>query len=213
MVKNTVKTAVLLAALGGLMIGVGSSFGRGGALIRFLLALVFVGGSYWFSDRPAITAARAEPVSEKDMPEYYRVVRELTTAAGLPMPQLYVTPDRQPNDRSPGQVRQPVQHPSHRRGAGRPPPLDERSLGSFRPDWYERCATRVPETSQEPINPLRPRARLVLTIGSKLISTEKVAPIDLLKNAYDADAHHVMVRPSGPTVERDNRRAVAEGSE
>jgi heat shock protein HtpX len=97
MVKNTVKTAVLLAALGGLMIGVGSLFGRGGALIGFLLALVFVGGSYWFSDRLAITAARAKPVSEKDMPEYYRVVRELTTAAGLPMPQLYVTPDRQPN--------------------------------------------------------------------------------------------------------------------
>jgi heat shock protein HtpX len=37
------------------------------------------------------------PVSEEEMPQYYAVVRELTTSMGLPMPKLYVTPDRQPN--------------------------------------------------------------------------------------------------------------------
>src|SRR4051794_35375356 len=97
MLKNTMKTAVLLAGLGGLMVAVGSIFGRGGALIGLVLALVTVGGSYWFSDRLAIAAARAVPVSEAEMPEYHRVVRELATAAGLPMPRLYVTPDPQPN--------------------------------------------------------------------------------------------------------------------
>jgi heat shock protein HtpX len=97
MSKNTFKTYVLLAALGGLLVLVGSLFGRGGAVIGLVIGLVFVGGSYWFSDKLAIRSARAVPVTEQEMPEYYRVVRELTQAAGMPMPKLYVTPDMQPN--------------------------------------------------------------------------------------------------------------------
>jgi heat shock protein HtpX len=98
MSKNTIKTYVLLAALGGLLVVVGSLLGGGnGALIGLVIGLVFCGGSYWFSDSIAIRAARAQPVTEAEMPEYYRIVRELTTYAGMPMPKLYVTPDRQPN--------------------------------------------------------------------------------------------------------------------
>jgi heat shock protein HtpX len=95
--KNNLKTVVLLAAFGGLIMLVGSLFGRGGLVIGFVLALLMVGGSYWFSDTIAIKAARAVPVTEQEMPEYYRIVRELTLAAGMPMPKLYVTPDLQPN--------------------------------------------------------------------------------------------------------------------
>jgi heat shock protein HtpX len=95
--KNIFKTFVLLAALGGLLIGVGSIFGRGGAIIGLAIGLVFVGFSYWFSDKLAIKSARAVPVSEQEMPEYYRIVRELTQADNIPMPKLYVTPDAQPN--------------------------------------------------------------------------------------------------------------------
>ncbi len=95
--KNTIKTYVLLAGLGGVLILIGSLFGRGGAFIGLMLGLLFVGGSYWFSDKIAIRSARAVPVSEPEMPEYYRIVRELTQAAGMPMPKLYVTPDMQPN--------------------------------------------------------------------------------------------------------------------
>jgi heat shock protein HtpX len=62
-----------------------------------VIALLFTGGSYWFSDSIAIRAARAVPVSEEQMPDYYAVVRDLTTRAGMPMPRLYVTPDAQPN--------------------------------------------------------------------------------------------------------------------
>jgi heat shock protein HtpX len=95
--KNTFKTFVLLAGLGGLMVLIGSFFGRGGAVIGLTLGLVMVGGSYWFSDKLAIKAARAVPVTEEQMPEYYRIMRELTMQAGMPMPKLYVTPDQQPN--------------------------------------------------------------------------------------------------------------------
>ena len=97
MSKNTIKTYTLLAALGGLLMLIGSFFGRGGLFIGLLIGLAFVGGSYWFSDRIAIRAARAVPVSEAQMPEYYRIVRELTSAANMPMPKLYMTPDLQPN--------------------------------------------------------------------------------------------------------------------
>jgi heat shock protein HtpX len=95
--KNTLKTYTLLALLGGLLMAIGSFFGQGGLLIGLVLGLVLVGGSYWFSDKLAIKSARAVPVSEQEMPQYYRVVRELTVAAGMPMPKLYVTPDMQPN--------------------------------------------------------------------------------------------------------------------
>ncbi|MBV8959776.1 MAG: zinc metalloprotease HtpX [Actinobacteria bacterium] len=97
MSKNTIKTYVLLAFLGGLMIIIGSFFGRNGAVIGLLLGLVFTMGSYWFSDTIAIKAARATPVSEQEMPDYYRIVRELTQRLDMPMPKLYVTPDMQPN--------------------------------------------------------------------------------------------------------------------
>ncbi|HEV3363261.1 MAG TPA: zinc metalloprotease HtpX [Acidimicrobiia bacterium] len=95
--KNTFKTFVLLAGLGGLMVLIGSFFGRGGAVLGLGLGLLMVGGSYLFSDKIAIKAARAVPVTEEQMPEYYRIMRELTMQAGMPMPKLYVTPDLQPN--------------------------------------------------------------------------------------------------------------------
>ena len=98
MSRNTIKTFVLLAGLGGLLILIGGALGgQTGLIIGLLLGLGIVGFSYWNSDKLAIRAARAVPVTEQEMPQYYAVVRELTTTMGLPMPRLYVTPDRQPN--------------------------------------------------------------------------------------------------------------------
>ena len=98
MSKNTLKTYVLLAGLGGLLVLVGGWLGGStGAIVGLGFGLVMVGGSYWFSDTIAIKAARAVPVTEQEMPDYYRIVRELTERAGMPMPRLYVTPDLQPN--------------------------------------------------------------------------------------------------------------------
>jgi heat shock protein HtpX len=95
--KNTFKTFVLLAAIGGLLVLIGSFFGRGGTIIGLGIGLLFVGGSYWFSDKIAVAAARAKPVSEQEAPQLYRMVRELTAATNMPMPKLYMTPDEQPN--------------------------------------------------------------------------------------------------------------------
>jgi heat shock protein HtpX len=97
-VKNTFKTFVLLAGLGGLLIIIGQLvWGGMGAIIGAAVGLAIVGFSYWNSDKLAIRAARAQPVTEQEMPEYYAIVRELTQQAGMPMPKLYVTPDQQPN--------------------------------------------------------------------------------------------------------------------
>lgn len=98
MFTNTLKTAVLLAGLGGLLMLIGGAVGGGsGATIGLILGLIFVGGSYWFSDKLAIRAAGAVPVTEAEMPTYHAIVRELVTQAGMPMPRLYVIPSDQPN--------------------------------------------------------------------------------------------------------------------
>ncbi len=96
--KNTIKTFTLLAAIAGLLIMLGSLLGgQTGAVIGLLFGFGIVGFSYWNSDKLAIRAARAVPATEAEMPEYYRIVRELTQKMGMPMPKLYVTPDMQPN--------------------------------------------------------------------------------------------------------------------
>ncbi|HET9078304.1 MAG TPA: zinc metalloprotease HtpX [Acidimicrobiales bacterium] len=95
--RNTIKTTFILTLLAALCVGIGSIWGSTGIVIGLVIGLLFTGGSYWFSDSIAIRAARAVPVSEAQMPDYYAVVRDLTTRAGLPMPRLYVTPDQQPN--------------------------------------------------------------------------------------------------------------------
>ena len=96
--KNAAKTAVLLAALGALFMLVGGAIGGGtGLVIGLALGLVFVGGSYWFSDTLAIKAARAKPVTREELPNVYAIVEDLTRRADMPMPKLYVSPEMQPN--------------------------------------------------------------------------------------------------------------------
>jgi heat shock protein HtpX len=95
--RNTVKTVVLLAAFGGLIMGIGAIFGQVGLIIGLVIALVLVGGSYWFSDKIAVAASRAKPVSEQEAPRVYAIVRELAERDRVPMPRIYASPESQPN--------------------------------------------------------------------------------------------------------------------
>ena len=92
------RTTILMATLGGLLIAIGYAIGGLQIASVFLvMALVMNFVAYWFSDKIAIASARAKPLSEQEAPALYQMVRELTTRAGLPMPRLYMIPSDQPN--------------------------------------------------------------------------------------------------------------------
>jgi len=100
MFKNTMKTTVLLAALGGLIVTVAGLLGGGSSgavMIGVVIALVMVGGSYWFSDKLALKSAKAVVITESDAPEFYRMVQSLAQRANMPMPRVAISPAEQPN--------------------------------------------------------------------------------------------------------------------
>lgn len=100
MFKNTMKTTVLLAGLGGLIVGISGLIGGGQPIyliIGLVIALLTVGGSYWFSDRLALRSAGARIVTEAEAPEFYRIVAGLAQRANLPMPTVAISSADQPN--------------------------------------------------------------------------------------------------------------------
>ncbi|MFJ2440974.1 MULTISPECIES: zinc metalloprotease HtpX [unclassified Streptomyces] len=94
---NGLRTAVLLGGLSALIIGIGSFFGSTGLIIALVVAIGSNAYAYWNSDKLALRAMRARPVSEFEAPQLYRIVRELSTAARRPMPRLYISPTQAPN--------------------------------------------------------------------------------------------------------------------
>ncbi len=95
---NGLKTAVLLGLMGGLILLVaGAVGGRGGLVVGLVVALAVNGYAYVNSDKLALRAMRAFPVTETQAPQLYAMVRDLATEARQPMPRLYVSPTDQPN--------------------------------------------------------------------------------------------------------------------
>jgi heat shock protein HtpX len=95
--RNYVKTTLLLAGMSGLLLAVGALLGGNWITIALVVAIALNGFAYFFSDRIAIRAARAVPVSEAEFPELYQIVHGLAAKAHMPMPRLYVSPSPQPN--------------------------------------------------------------------------------------------------------------------
>lgn len=98
MFRNTFKTFVLLAGLGGSLVLLGSLVGgAAGTMVGLAFGVVLVGGSYWFSDRLAVRAARARPVTADELVWLQQDLAALAQRANLASPRLYLSPDRQPN--------------------------------------------------------------------------------------------------------------------
>ena len=92
------RTAILLAALTALFMGVGYLIGGQGGM---LIALLFAAGmnlfAYWNSDKMVLRMYGAREADERSAPELYAMVRQLAANAGLPMPRVYIMENPQPN--------------------------------------------------------------------------------------------------------------------
>lgn len=96
--KNGLKTAALLGLMTAIILLIGNWWaGATGVVIALGIALALNFGTYFWSDRIALGAMRARPISEAQFPELYQMVRELSQQAGQPMPRLYLSPAQQPN--------------------------------------------------------------------------------------------------------------------
>lgn len=92
------RTAILLAAMTALFMGIGYLLGgTGGMMIAFVVALGMNAFSYWNSDKMVLRMHGAREVDASSAPGYYNMVRELSQNAGLPMPKVYIMDNDQPN--------------------------------------------------------------------------------------------------------------------
>ena len=115
---NGLKTAALFGGMWALLLVLGWVVATWLGNSAFLLVFALIGIAttiygYWNSDKLAIRAMHAYPVSEAQAPAMYRIVRELSTAAGKPMPKLYISPtaaiDRTSTSHASAKINSPLQ--------------------------------------------------------------------------------------------------------
>jgi heat shock protein HtpX len=95
---NRVKTFILLAGLTVLMVLIGKAIGgKGGMQIALFFAVAMNFFSYWFSDKIVLRMSGAQEVDPSQAPELHRIVEELSAAANIPKPRVYVMETDNPN--------------------------------------------------------------------------------------------------------------------
>jgi heat shock protein HtpX len=95
---NGLKTTLLFSGIFAILLALGSVIAGGSFIWAFaLFGVVMTAYGYWNSDKIAIKAMRARPVTEAQAPAMYRIVRELSSAATKPMPRLFISPTEAPN--------------------------------------------------------------------------------------------------------------------
>jgi len=95
---NNLKTVALLGLMSALVWWLGITlFDTGGFYIGLLFAVGLNFFAYFFSDKMALAASRAKPVTEAELPQVYSIVRTLAAQTGMPMPRIYLIDSPQPN--------------------------------------------------------------------------------------------------------------------
>lgn len=95
---NFMRTAMLLAFMTALFMGIGFLIGgKGGMMIALVIAAGMNFFSYWNSDRMVLSAYHAQQIDERNSPEFFAMIRDLSRNAGLPMPKVYIYDSPQPN--------------------------------------------------------------------------------------------------------------------
>lgn len=97
MIKNQLKTTILLAVLTALMLWVGSLWGQSGLVVALVFALLMNFGAYFFADKIVLAMYRAKEIKEKDAPQLFKIIHEVIHLAKIPMPKVYLIPTMTPN--------------------------------------------------------------------------------------------------------------------
>jgi heat shock protein HtpX len=94
---NNLKTVLLLGLLTGIILFIGSFWGRQGLTIALVMSIAMNFASYFFSDKIALRMYRAEAITREQAPQVFGIVEFLCARAGIPMPKIYLIPDDSPN--------------------------------------------------------------------------------------------------------------------
>jgi heat shock protein HtpX len=95
---NNFKTTILLAAMTGLVLGIGELWGgQNGLVLALVIAGVMNLGTYFFSDKIALATSGARPIAREESPRLYQIVERLAAKANIPVPKIYMIPTDSPN--------------------------------------------------------------------------------------------------------------------
>lgn len=94
---NNAKTVLLLGLLTGIILYIGSFWGRSGLTVALVMSVLMNFVSYFFSDKIALRMHGAQPIGREQAPRLFEIVEYLASRGGIPTPRLYIIPSDSPN--------------------------------------------------------------------------------------------------------------------